>query len=88
MKKITTILAVLFIFTTAIQAQTLQSLFDRYSSDDRFEYVSLGKSMMNMATTFGGVGKNDKQMMSKMNGKRNIASYSYRNGRSDAEARK
>ncbi|MFZ4723965.1 MAG: DUF4252 domain-containing protein [Paludibacter sp.] len=68
MKKITTILAALFIFTAVIQAQTLQSLFDRYASDDRFEYVSLGKSMMNMATTFGGVGKNDKQIMSKMNG--------------------
>ena len=63
-----TIIAALFIFIAVIQAQTLQSLFDKYADDERFEYVSLGKGMMNMATAFGGIGKNDKQIMSKIKG--------------------
>ena len=67
MKKIMTLVAVL-LFVTAIQAQTLQSLFDKYGNDERFEYVSVGKGMMNMASAFGGMVKNDKELISKMNG--------------------
>lgn len=67
MKKLITIVAVLLIFT-AVKAQTLQSLFEKYGNDERFEYVSVGKGMMNMASAFGGIGKNDKEMMSKMRG--------------------
>ncbi|MDR3652449.1 MAG: DUF4252 domain-containing protein [Paludibacter sp.] len=67
MKKIMTLIAVLF-FVAAIQAQTLQSLFDKYGNDERFEYVSVGKGMMNMASAFGGMVKNDKELISKMTG--------------------
>ena len=65
MKKIMTLIAVLFMFA-AIQAQSLQSLFDKYREDDRFDYVSVGKGMMNMASAFGGNAKNNAEMMSKM----------------------
>jgi len=68
MKKLITIIAVLFIFTAVNQAQTLQGLFNKYGNDERFEYVSVGKGMMNFASSFGGVGKNDKEIMSKMKG--------------------
>jgi len=67
MKKTMTLIAVLFI-VAAIQAQTLQSLFDKYGNDERFEYVSVGKGMMNMASAFGGMVKNDKELISKMTG--------------------
>ena len=68
MKKTIMLFAVLFMLVLATQAQTLQSLFDKYGSDERFEYVSVGKGMMNMASAFGGIAKNEKQMMSKMKG--------------------
>jgi hypothetical protein len=65
MKKIMTLVAALVI-VTAIQAQTLQSLFDKYRNDERFEFVSLGKGMMNMAGAFAGHTKNNSEMMSKL----------------------
>jgi len=65
MKKIMTLVALL-IMVTASQAQSLQSLFDKYREDDRFDYVSVGKGMMNMASAFGGNAKNNAEMMSKM----------------------
>lgn len=68
MKKGITIIAVLFMLVAASQAQTLQSLFDKYGKDERFEYVSVGKGMMNMASSFGGMVKNNKEMISKMTG--------------------
>ena len=68
MKKITTLFAVLILFIAAIEAQTLQGLFQKYSDDERFEYVSVGKGMMNLANSFGGIAKNEKEMMSKMRG--------------------
>jgi hypothetical protein len=68
MKKLITLIAVLFVLTATNQAQTLQGLFDKYGDDERFEYVSVGKGMMNMASAFGGIARNDKEMMAKMKG--------------------
>jgi hypothetical protein len=68
MKKVMTLIAALFMIVTANQAQSLQSLFDKYSDDERFEYVSVGKGMMNMASAFVGKGKNSKDMVDKMRG--------------------
>jgi len=65
MKKIMTIVAVL-LMVAATQAQTLQSFFDKYSNDERFQYVSVGKGMMNLANVFGGNVKNNTEIMSKM----------------------
>jgi len=65
MKKIMTLLAVL-LMVAASQAQTLQSLFNKYSDDERFEYVSVGKGMMNIGQAFGGNKKDKGEMMSKM----------------------
>ena len=67
MKKILTLVAVLF-FTIATQAQTLQSLFEKYSDDERFTYVTVGNGMMNLANVIGRHGHQDKNkdMVSKM----------------------
>ena len=65
MKKIMTLVALLLL-VSATQAQTLQSFFEKYSSDERFEYVSVGKGMMNIGHAFGGNKKDNSEMMSKM----------------------
>jgi hypothetical protein len=65
MKRIMTLVAVILIVAAA-QAQTLQSLFEKYSEDERFTYVTVGNGMMNLASKFGGNEKNGKEMMSKM----------------------
>lgn len=70
MKKIMTLVAAL-LMVAASQAQTLQSFFDKYSNDERFEYVSVGKGMMNMGNLFiggrhAGHAKDNNDMASKM----------------------
>jgi len=55
-------------FATANQAQTLEKLFDKYADDERFEYVSIGGGMMNLAGVLGGLDKKDKNIVSKMRG--------------------
>jgi len=56
MKKIILLVAVLFI-TVAIQAQSLQSLFEKYSENENFEYVSVGGNGMTVASANGNVAK-------------------------------
>jgi hypothetical protein len=56
MKKIISLVAVLFI-TVASQAQTLQSLFEKYSENENFEYVSVGGNGMTVASANGNVAK-------------------------------
>ena len=68
MKRIITLVVTILIFATANQAQTLEKLFDKYADDERFEYVSIGGGMMNMAAALGGLEKKDKNMASKMKG--------------------
>lgn len=68
MKKIFTLVASLLIFVAATQAQSLQKFFDKHGDDERFQYVSVSKGLMNMASVFGGLAKDDKKMMSKMQG--------------------
>ena len=65
MKKMLTLVAFTLI-VVATQAQTLQSLFDKYSKDERFTYVTVGSGMMNLASNFGIKNKNGKLMASKM----------------------
>jgi len=65
MKKMLTLVAVILVVAAA-QAQTLQSLFDKYSQDERFTYVTVGNGMMNLASAFAGKEKNNKEMMSKL----------------------
>ncbi len=63
-----TLVVSLFMLTATTQAQTLQKFFDKYGDDERFEYVSISKGIMNMASVFGGLAKDEKKMMSKMQG--------------------
>jgi hypothetical protein len=68
MKKTMFLVAAMLFVVATIQAQTIEKLFDKYSDDEQFEYVSIGSGMMNMASAFGGVGKADKEILSKMKG--------------------
>ena len=65
MKRTMFLVAVLFI-VAASQAQTLQGLFEKYSEDEHFEYVSVGNGMMNMASSMGGIAISGKDGKSKM----------------------
>ncbi|HEY5509370.1 MAG TPA: DUF4252 domain-containing protein [Paludibacter sp.] len=56
MKKIILLVAVLFM-AVASQAQTLQSLFEKYSENENFEYVSVGGNGMTVASANGNVAK-------------------------------
>ena len=68
MKRIVTTLAILVALIFTGHAQTLQKFFDKYADDERFQYVAISKGMMNMASVFGGMAKDEKKMMQKMNG--------------------
>ncbi len=68
MKKYIITIVTLFVITAAMQAQTLQKFFDKYADDERFEYVSVNKGMMNMASVFGGLANDAQGVMSKMQG--------------------
>ncbi len=68
MRKILTLVAVMLLFVATNQAQTLEKLFDKYADDERFEYVSIGNGMMNMAAALGGLEKKDKAIAAKMKG--------------------
>lgn len=68
MKKGIILIVSLFMLTAATQAQTLQKFFDKYADDERFQYVSVSKGIMNMASVFGGLANNEKEIMSKMQG--------------------
>ncbi len=68
MRKTIILVVSLFMLTAAMQAQTLQKFFDKYADDERFQYVSVSKGIMNMASVFGGMANNEKEIMSKMQG--------------------
>ena len=52
MKKTLSIFAVLVLFSTVVQAQSLDKLFRKYADDERFEYTSIGKGMLGFASIF------------------------------------
>lgn len=81
MRKIITTFALLCIIAVATKAQTLQSIFDKYAEDERFEYVSVGKGMMNMANAFGAMGGAGQAMPDMQNGTTKILTL-----KSDAES--
>lgn len=66
MKQIITIIALLFMIVCAGQAQTLQSLFEKYGNDERFQFVSVGKGVINMTGIFGDLAKDENGWMTKM----------------------
>lgn len=68
MKRTLTMVVTLLILTAATQAQSLQKFYEKYGSDERFEYVSINKGMMNMGAFLGGMSKSDKNELEKMQG--------------------
>ncbi|MBN2767397.1 MAG: DUF4252 domain-containing protein [Paludibacteraceae bacterium] len=68
MKRTLTTIAVLLALIFTAQAQSLQKFFEKYADDERFQYVAISKGMMNMASVFGGMAKDEKKMMQKMDG--------------------
>lgn len=68
MKKLIFTIAILLVGATFANAQTLQKFFEKYADDERFQYVSVGKGMSNLASSLGGLASDDKKMMQKMQG--------------------
>lgn len=68
MKKVMTLVVTLLMITITTQAQNLQKFFDKYADDERFQYVSVNKGMINMGNVLGGIAKTDQKSFSKMNG--------------------
>jgi len=68
MKRIISLIILLLAITATTQAQTLQKFFDKYSDDERFQYVSVNKGIMNFASVFGGLAKDEQKIMAKMQG--------------------
>lgn len=81
MKRMITTFALLCIIAIATNAQTLQSIFDKYAEDERFEYVSVGKGMMNMANALGAMAGAGQAMPDMQNGSTKILTL-----KSDAES--
>lgn len=52
MKKTISLLSLIFLFATVIEAQSIDKFFKKYSNDDTFEYISVGKGMMKFASIF------------------------------------
>lgn len=52
MKKITAFFIVLFISVTVIQGQDINNVFEKYTSNERFEYVSVGSLLIKFAKKF------------------------------------
>lgn len=63
-----TLVVTLLMITVTTQAQNLQKFFDKYADDERFQYVSVNKGMINMGNVLGGIAKTDQKSFSKMNG--------------------
>jgi hypothetical protein len=76
MKKRTILVATLLMMVIAAQAQQIQKIIDKYSSDDRFTYVSVGSGLMDLGMSFLGDAKtkvdgldfNTKDALSKLKG--------------------
>ncbi|HPL77263.1 MAG: hypothetical protein BWZ11_01324 [Bacteroidetes bacterium ADurb.BinA395] len=65
------ILTILLLASFRAGAQTIDKFFDRYANDDRFTYVTVGKGMMNLASTFGAnknMDKNQKEVLDRLTG--------------------
>lgn len=66
MKKLHLLWLILFISSASIQAQDLNKFFKKYASDDRFESISVGKTLIKFASIFSDVNPDDFQIFSKM----------------------
>jgi hypothetical protein len=72
MKRIITIIATaIVLFFTSAKSQTISDFFQKYSSDDRFEAVNIGKSMLDMAKSSSqGMDKDQQALIENINGVR------------------
>jgi len=67
MKRIISILAIAFIMLFAsAKAQSLNHFFNKYDNDSRFESVSVGKFLLNLALFSGDLQPSDRDMISKI----------------------
>lgn len=76
MKRIITIIATtIVLFFTSAKSQTINDFFQKYSSDDRFEAVNVGKSMLDMAKSSSqGMDKDQQALIENINGVRVLTS--------------
>ena len=79
MKKITILVAALLMMAISAQAQGIQKVIDKYSTDERFTYVSVGSGLIEFGLSFLGDKKVegiDKESLSKLKGVR-VLSYQW-----------
>ena len=71
MKRLTTALVCLCLMaTTTANAQTIKDFFDRYSQDERFDYVSIGREMIGLAGVFSAADTTAMNTLSRISGMR------------------
>jgi hypothetical protein len=68
MKKTILLLVSLLFTAITIQAQSLQKFYDKYADDERFQYVSINRGMINLGSIVSGISKSDQKNLSKLNG--------------------
>ena len=56
--------------TTTANAQTIKDFFDRYSQDERFDYVSIGREMIGLAGVFSAADTTAMNTLDRINGMR------------------
>ena len=56
--------------TATANAQAIKDFFDRYSQDERFDYVSLGREMISLAGVFGGADTTAMNTLDRISGMR------------------
>ena len=56
--------------TTTANAQTIKDFFDRYSQDERFDYVSIGREMIGLAGVFSAADTTAMNTLSRISGMR------------------
>lgn len=60
---IVTIATAIILFFVTAKGQSLDSFFEKYANDDRFESVTVNKTMINFAKFTGNADREEKEMM-------------------------
>lgn len=65
-KKKLVVISILLVSSFVLCAQTLSTVFDKYSENKAFRYVSISKDMINLASLFGKEDAGNNQMLSRI----------------------
>lgn len=77
-KNVLIVVCIGLLFSISIYAQTVESVFVKYSENKEFRYVSISKGMINLATLFGKEDAGNDQMLSRVDGMKVLTLKSFR----------